>query len=624
MDFSAQSITKLLQLFPELSQFIVTFKDITEELNREGDDTKVGICVLNFGGKIYFIPTIAKADVVQPVDSIFDPQTSEFLPLTKTFVDSLENTQSLNSLGKPSKVPKTIIQNPSLYNLVVPPRTGKFAYAGSRIPELLAASPNLVKKAFANAIKGDHTFASNLNKTFDLKNIIQALRLTPEATPAQPVAPISIITEGDNLADHEIQDILDKGYSIRGNQPNVRIAVPTNDFSLMGAVKQLDSTDSGLKFDMVLKTGETREGTILKLASVIPQQARLLSTVSEAVFVLFSNGDYSSSGIPVGRGEGSSGNEVFRDLFQVQPPITIAEATNYSDILVLTPDLHMAGAYSVNSVNIHSLGVTLNCRSLINDSSVIINAFKSCPRISVINSKEIVMPIDTLVVTLGKDIYNQLETSVNTAQAKLEMTTLMSLGDMASIGFDGVEYNYNNKRVDSGLPGLMHMLIIEEHLAPKVAESFVKQAEQNKTFMFYLSKKADFEPGEIPSFGVEPTDSASDYSFGPSLTNNANQAFSSDDSQTIEATLLAELLQAPKMQEYIVEYLPEIKAGMDKLGRILFLARLNMSKLFTGDNASDIFSLVGSLRNVYRTLGDTYVKLERLAQKPDEPTTSQS
>jgi hypothetical protein len=216
--------------------------------------------------------------------------------------------------------------------------------------------------------------------------------------------------------------------------------------------------------------------------------------------------------------------------------------------------------------------------------------------------------------------------NINSAQTKLEMNTLEQLGDMATLGYDGVEFSYNNKPVLEGIPGLMKILILENKIAPPVAESFVKQASQNKVFRFYMSKKADFDSGGgIPSYGEDPFDTSNDYPFGLGLGTAVTQSSQATkgDTQTSEATLLSELLQAPDMKDYVTEYLPEIKAGMDKLGRLLFLARLNMSKLFTGDNASELFNLVGSLRNVYRLLGDNYVKLSRLATVPDDsaPTT---
>ena len=84
------------------------------------------------------------------------------------------------------------------------------------------------------------------------------------------------------------------------------------------------------------------------------------------------------------------------------------------------------------------------------------------------------------------------------------------------------------------------------------------------------------------------------------------------DPQTTEATILAELLQAPDMYQYIEEYTPDIEEALDKLGRILFLLRINLDKFGQGSNPSEVFSFISQLRNVYRMLGDNFIKLQQL------------
>ena len=107
MEFSELALQKILQLFPELTNFIVTFKDVTEDANRsENSAVKVGIFILQFGNGYYYLPVVAKGEVVQPLDSIFSVEDQAFYPLTKNYVQKAVNSVQLE-LGKSTRIPNT-------------------------------------------------------------------------------------------------------------------------------------------------------------------------------------------------------------------------------------------------------------------------------------------------------------------------------------------------------------------------------------------------------------------------------------------------------------------------------------------------------------------------------------
>ena len=96
------------------------------------------------------------------------------------------------------------------------------------------------------------------------------------------------------------------------------------------------------------------------------------------------------------------------------------------------------------------------------------------------------------------------------------------------------------------------------------------------------------------------------------FTSNVNQAIQTNDAEIVETTIISELLNVTEMRGYISEYLPDIKNSLDKLGRALFLCRLRMDQLASAHSAAEVFSFVANLRNTYRNLGDTYIKLENM------------
>ena len=104
MEFAEIAIQKLLQLFPELSSYIVSFKDLTNETGKEESGLRVGMFIVQFGQDYFFLPIIAKGDTILPIDSLFSQTEEKFFPLTKAFIDKAI-TSSQIYLGKPDKIP---------------------------------------------------------------------------------------------------------------------------------------------------------------------------------------------------------------------------------------------------------------------------------------------------------------------------------------------------------------------------------------------------------------------------------------------------------------------------------------------------------------------------------------
>jgi hypothetical protein len=166
---------------------------------------------------------------------------------------------------------------------------------------------------------------------------------------------------------------------------------------------------------------------------------------------------------------------------------------------------------------------------------------------------------------------------------------------------------------------LMHKLASVEHIEPTLAKSFIKQAKEKKRLVVYLSKQANSNfkaadreyPGQMPA-PVPKT--GLNGSFMPNVQNSLKLG----DAQSTEATIISELLQTPDMYDLIEEYQPDIEQCIDKLGRILFLSRVNINQLAEGNDIDSVFSFLSSLKNTYRTLGDNSIKLkEMLAIKPE-------
>lgn len=639
MEFSQMALQKLLQLFPELANFIVTFKDVSDETNKgEDSNISVGIYILSFGESSFFIPVIGKGETILPIDSIFNTEDGSFSPLSKSFIQKAVNSSQL-SLGKASKIPKTVNKNPSVYDMVTPPRTGKFVYAStSRLTEFLSNMPNMVKKAMLDKFSSDKEIYSAMHRLFGLESILSSLKHSVDPIKLTPKPAVEILTEGYGLQNAEVKSILEKGYALRGENTSNRIAVLANDFSAIGQLKQLSSIDSGLDYNVVTNSGDLLSAYIPKRSRAVPQFAALLcpSKGGDPVLAIYSSGDYSISGNMVARGEGLDGKNVLKSLFGVTSPITPKDVSIGHTFAILSPSLDLVGVFKANSVKSSELGVSISAYNLIRSASEAtqglgslssspdyysINASRNCTKIS-LQGNVLFVPYNSLVVPLKNNITSSLEINVNAAFAKLELNTLTALGTAANIGYDGVEFSFNGTPIGPEHK-MVELLVIKEGLDPSKVESFIKQAKVTKHVKLYMSKVADFEPGEIPQFGDAPPEQASmwDFQNGDGIMPKVKDSLGTQDAQTVEATIISELLQVVNMKDYVKEYLPDIKEAIDKLGRTLFLARLNMEELSKTHSALEVSSFINNIRNVYRMLGDNFYKLEQMVSDSEPPET---
>jgi len=62
-------------------------------------------------------------------------------------------------------------------------------------------------------------------------------------------------------------------------------------------------------------------------------------------------------------------------------------------------------------------------------------------------------------------------------------------------------------------------------------------------------------------------------------------------------------------RDVVLEYLPDISTAIDRLGRILFVFRLNIKQLTVTRPSSQVANLIQAMRASYRNLGDSYLNL---------------
>lgn len=605
MEFSDIALAKLLQTTPELGSLILTFQDVTEELGEE-KGVKVGVFVLRAGPEIYYVPVISKGDSVYPVDSVYSATKQKFFPLNKKSISRMLATGQLEQ-GKPRKIPDGVSINPSVYQLINPPRTGKYVYASTgRMIDLMAAMPSHLKKATFDALTNEKDIYDNLDKMFSLKAIFDALKgATLGAAAVTNESPVSAARgAGPRLSDDHVQAVLKNGFVPTPGTGPTRVAISVQDFNHNGLTRTVSEIDGDQDYEIAFSNGTTRE-------AFVPRMHKLNRDGGNAL-ALFTNGDYARGKQFVAVGRTLERKHVLTTLFENSPPVLLKELVNGDTFVIVTNSGEILGPFTAGRVSLNTYGVEVEvCTSSIKTICGYRNFAGEADLEP--HAKHLYVPSNSAVIRLCKEVSFELEQSAIAAARRREYEQVRMLGSELNIGFDGVEYSANGRPVgDHGK--MMEVLVLREGIDPGLAETFVKQANEAKFIKVYLSKQAsstDYNPSETPQYGILPN-SPADVGPNGAFLPNIQQAAETGDSQVVEATIISELLQCPDMFEYIAEYLPDVEEAIDKMGRIMMLSRVHIDKLAQGSDAESVFALLAQLKATYRMLGDSYLTLENL------------
>lgn len=606
MEFSDIALAKLLTTQPELGSLIVTFEDVSDQLN-DDSGIQVGVFVLQSGGSTFYIPVVSKADNVYPIDSVFFDDRKKFFPLTKKTVNMITASSQLEQ-GKAVKTPKTVTQNPSVYGIITPPRTGKYSYAStSRLVDFLAGLPDHLKQFTFEKFAAEKSMYDELDKMYSLRAIFDVL--TPKSVDAPSVTPepqISIVTGASpRIKDEAIANIVEHGYHIQGTSPSTRVAISVQDFNQGGVAREISEIDGDRDYEIAFAHGPSREAFIPKLHKY--------SNVKN--LAIFTNGDYATAKSFVAVGDTPDRKEVLKRLFEYSPPVLLRDLGVGDKFVITTNSGLFLGPFEASKVILNSNGVEVRVSYSGNIDSIC--GYRNFMGEAELDHGTLYIPSNTIVIPLGQDVTFELDRSVNSAAKRRQFETLKMLGDELNLGYDGVEFIVNGKT--AGLEvDVMKRLVITEGIDPEQAMSFVKQAQQTKFTKIYLTKRAessDYSPAEIPSYGQVPTDSPDlkpNGAYNPNLVGGVQKSLPLQDGQVTESVIISELLQCPDMFEQITEYLPDIEEAVDKLGRILFMSRIHINKLGETTDTESVFAFLAQLKAVYRMLGDNLIKLQEL------------
>lgn len=627
MNFSESALNKLMTSFPDLGKLVVSFRDMKGDMD-ERSTTDMGVFILRSGGKQFYIPVISQSGTVYPIDSVFDAQEQKFFPLSKNTVDVILDVQKMD-LGKAQKTPHTVNKNPSVQDLVVPPKTGKNVYASNgRLPEFLATIPGETKAALLEKIAADLELSRGLNKVYGISEILEPLKKeasVPVQTAVATEAPARVITEGKNLSEEEIQDILNKGYTIQGTHANPRVAIMSDMETYKDSFTQIRGAKEGAAYEVVFRDGTTRQAIVPKRLARSGTAQNVKNTPPRVV--IFNNATYAK--VPhdfpaVIRNDEVNYRTVMSDILEHSGSMNLDQVEAGNKYAVFDGST-LVGIFYVDNVVSNDTFLNLSVREEGSFGRSNIQVEKAMTSAAFREGDDVVAGSGCIAIPVCGCIYpERLESSLTAACRRREFMDAHLLEGSMTIGHSHGEFSADSTPV-GGKPAIIRILVEKKKILPEAAESFVKAAEERGYVKVLMTKQAMYKKAsttraEHPEYGEKPAPSIPisgdkhDRALGSTKAVGAlKESLKSGDKQVVDATLISELLQDPDLHDTIESYLPEIAEAIDKIGRILLITRMKVDDLAEKMNSASLTDLLTSLRNTYRTLGDNYVKLERLS-----------
>lgn len=663
MQLSELALDRFNRAAPELTKYIKAFKDMSDDIS---DDVgiQLGVFVLAKSGNQFFVPVISKSGTIYPIDIIYFAEERCFFPLTKKTIEQILSSSN-TSFGSAARTPQTAIKNPDINDLIVPPKTGKFMYAtSSRLVEFVALLPDHLKERLADALEDEDVILSSRD-LMDMRSIISLLKERQRVETKISAELPQVITDGVDLPEDIVRDIMVNGYHV-ANAPETGVTVVTMESSGANTYTHVDMTNAGKAYTFIGKYGEGMELAVLPMLRKPSRPAESYSKDAEKR-PSYGNVECCSEDSGSLRNNhqvlmGAGGVVHYFDVDDIaRRPVALQQEVDYASIidscpsypitqlidfvmdcpyLVLTPR-GFAGPFNIAPKYV-------NGHIILGDNMVFHDSYPAGGYWNdgtwMFNTGCTFIPVHQ---QRGGNYRNFRDTfcfDINVAQMRHEMKMSELLpyrSTLTAVSQYGNPDSYvlNGEALEKEA-SLMDALVVKGGMSLKDAQMLAKQASDMKGRTLQLMTSAPLQQHEksaadrasesvrrtpIAEYGekLPPSESGTGTRADRERARNMDtagtrskvkDAIKTRDSQVIESTIMSEILQDQDMIETTAEYLPDIKSAVDKLGRVLLLARIHSAKLSDDYDSEGLSDLITSIRNSFRSLGENYIRLEQMSR----------
>jgi hypothetical protein len=269
----------LVSKFPDMIQNVITFKILDTDVEQGAG---IGAFVVQHGNEVIYVPVVMADNQVKPLDLFYHKGLNVFLPLNNDWLNEVSQL-TVDEMGEAVKQPQSLRRDVDTRNILIPPTTGRYAYAAARGPvtagevlddlrvmmkqlepymatkvagqltwpmtkvaatrsalllDFLGRAPRVIKTAFVNLLTSRPKLAAQVTQLYGLDPLCAALEKV-----GADEGKTNVDEEGElNIADrkttaNEFKDIfgakapeafqgmLAKGYAAQDNRKNLKRAV---------------------------------------------------------------------------------------------------------------------------------------------------------------------------------------------------------------------------------------------------------------------------------------------------------------------------------------------------------------------------------------------------------------
>lgn len=661
-EFTELAYSALQAKAPYVTPHVVGFQVVSSS---EDNSRMIGMFGLNIGSKLYFIPVFFLKGIVKPLALIFDYDGNQFLPFEKEWIDHfMKNDKS--SLGmssrdpiagfstylSPNMDPSSALLTQNNYGIkyacdqsIIPAlakmESGRKQVLGELLPKYLAKAPEVEKKAFLQMLKHED-FANAVNSNVGFALVKQALSAPraigtaeQEDTPATSDGGVEFVSVDDRKNRKAIfdampmsarEDALAKGYYIRDSR---RGDAKATVYNTQYASQFANPTKSG-EYSTILEDGSVERVLVLVRPFLFAD-----NQVGRNCFII-RPGDLALSCCsmenevvvsPVRRSE----ETVARILARTVSAKAMLPGREY--ILISPNDLRCSDKFRVKttrSTTHNTVHYTISC----NDAYFTDNGKVN------------------IVVGLGADWFKRVGNEVLVPKnavaldvTESEQLRLGNLGSLTSllchtglepciIVHDGVEYDLGQgQKVDR--VAAMRNLVMERGLDEKTASELLKKA-CDESKISVLIKKANpvpqntigmsEMPGALnmalqapeqvgaryaaPAYSYEDPYKDNGMGYVPELPMLASKL----QGEIFDSSVILSLADSDNPSQLVLEYMPDLEAALDKIGRMLFLIWWKYDHFRETFSPADMSTMEADLKTLLTKLGSTVCKMKKRAQ----------
>jgi hypothetical protein len=202
---SQMAYNVLVSKFPDLIQNVVTFRILDTNVE---DGAGIGTFVVQRGNEVIYIPVVMADNQIKPLDLFYHKGLNVFLPLTSDWLDEVDKL-TVDEMGEAVRQPQSLRRDVDTRNILIPPTTGRYAYAAARGPlthaevtadlrqmmlklqpreleksaaarpaallDFLGRAPTVCKVAFVNVLTARPKLAAQVTKLYGIEPLCAAL-----------------------------------------------------------------------------------------------------------------------------------------------------------------------------------------------------------------------------------------------------------------------------------------------------------------------------------------------------------------------------------------------------------------------------------------------------------------